>query len=218
MRRNLPLPSPSLSQDAASLAAERAVLGAMMLEGANVEIVAAKLSPSSFELPRNQAIFRAIVELRSRREPTAPLAVHAELERRGEAAGIGSSLLMSLVEEASANPASAADPVYFVGLVLEGAERRRQVGVARRLQDAIAQNAPSDELANIIAQAAPRKALSTSRALRSRELDEVLAAPAVEWLVEGLVQEVGVALLAGQSNTGKSRRIECCIICKKYSN
>lgn len=202
MRRNLPLRS--VPQEAASLVAERVVLGAMMLEGANVELVAAKLSPSSFELPRNQAIFRAIVELRSRREPTSPLAVHAELERRGDANGIGSGTLLDMVEEANANPASVADPGYYVRPVLEGAEKRRQVGVARRLQDAIAQNAPSDELANIIAQAAPRKALSTSRALRSRELDEVLAAPAVEWLVEGLVQEVGVALLAGQPNTGKS--------------
>ena len=202
MRRNLPLRS--VPQEAASLGAERVVLGAMMLESANIELVAAKLSPSSFELPRHSSAFRAIVELASRREPTTPLAVFAELERRGDANGIGSGTLLDMVDEASNNPAVVADPGYFAALVLEGAERRRQVVVARRLVDAIAQGAPSDELASIIAQAAPRKAPVAANALRSRELDEVLAAPAVEWLVEGLVQEVGVALLAAQSNTGKS--------------
>jgi|694.fasta_scaffold86896_2 replicative DNA helicase len=202
MRRNLPLRS--VPQEAASLGAERVVLGAMMLESANIELVAAKLSPSSFELPRHSSAFRAIVELASRREPTTPLAVFAELERRGDANGIGSGTLLDMVDEAGNNPAVVADPGYFAALVLEGAERRRQVVVARRLVDAIAQGAPSDELASIIAQAAPRKAPVAANALRSRELDEVLAAPAVEWLVEGLVQEVGVALLAAQSNTGKS--------------
>jgi replicative DNA helicase len=202
MRRNLPLRS--VPQEAASLGAERVVLGAMMLESANIELVAAKLSPSSFELPRHSSAFRAIVELASRREPTTPLAVFAELERRGDANGIGSGTLLDMVDEAGNNPAVVADPGYFAALVLEGAERRRQVVVARRLVDAIAQGAPSDELSSIIAQAAPRKAPVAANALRSRELDEVLAAPAVEWLVEGLVQEVGVALLAGQPNTGKS--------------
>jgi replicative DNA helicase len=199
------LPSRPTPPESASLAAERCVLGALMAhEGEHIEHIAAKLSPGSFEQPRHAAAFRAILALRSRREPTAPLAVAAELERQGDAPGLDVNALMNMVDEVRDGVAGLADPDYVIGVVLEGAERRRQVVVARRLQEAIARAAPSDEVAHIIAQAAPRKVPVAANALRIRELDDVLGAPAVEWLVGGLVPEVGTTLLAAAPNTGKS--------------
>ena len=198
------LPSRPTPPESASLAAERSVLGALMHEGAHVERIASKLSPGSFEQPRHAAAFRAILALRSRREPTAPLAVAAALERQGDVHGLDVNSLMGMVDEVRDGIAGLADPDYFVDLVLEGDERRRQVVVARRLQEAIARAAPNDEIAHIIAQAAPRKAPVAANALRTRELDDVLGAPAVEWLVGGLVPEVGTTVLAAAPNTGKS--------------
>jgi replicative DNA helicase len=79
--------------------AERAVLGAIMLDPRAVDSATELLKPEDFYRPAHQAIFAAMVDLSARSEPIDPITVRSELERAGtlEKAG-GAAYLGSLLD------------------------------------------------------------------------------------------------------------------------
>jgi replicative DNA helicase len=79
--------------------AERAVLGAIMLDPRAVDAATEVLRPEDFYRPAHQVIFSAMVELSGRSEAIDPITVRSELERGGtlEKAG-GAAYLGSLLD------------------------------------------------------------------------------------------------------------------------
>lgn len=79
--------------------AERAVLGAVLLDPRAVDAATEILTPEDFYRPAHQAIFAAMIELFARSEPIDPITVRRELERQStlEKAG-GAAYLASLLD------------------------------------------------------------------------------------------------------------------------
>ncbi len=114
-------------------AAERVVLGTLMMHPAAVPDVAGRLDRAAFYDTRNGAVFSAIVALHQAGRPTAPAAVAdrldaATLERVG-----GVSVLLDMVHEADAPGAVG----YYVSIVADQDRRRRFVAATVRLQQTV---------------------------------------------------------------------------------
>jgi replicative DNA helicase len=99
-----------------SLEAERAVLGAILLERESLPKAIELLKPSDFYKEGHRKIFDAMVGLFERTEPVDLLTVSEELRRRDEIDEVGGpALLAGLVEEA----ATAAHLLSYGGIVRE---------------------------------------------------------------------------------------------------
>ncbi|TKG61494.1 replicative DNA helicase [Prauserella endophytica] len=127
-------PADADHQPMCDLAAERAVLGAMMTSTVAVADVigvigAAAERASDFYRPVHQAIYQQILELYGLGEPHDPIAVADALDRKGDLTRIGGApYLHTLMSEAA--PASAA---YHAGIVTDRARRRRLQEAATRI-------------------------------------------------------------------------------------
>lgn len=94
--------------------AERAVLGAILIDPVVIDDVAAKLSAQDFSLAFSRAVFQAILDIHSRRIPIDTLTLVKELERQGQLAGLGGPTAISdltSVVPSSANALHYADRV-----------------------------------------------------------------------------------------------------------
>ncbi|WP_226358751.1 replicative DNA helicase [Pseudonocardia sp. ICBG601] len=113
------------------LAAEQAVLGAMLLSaeviGEVTEIVAAR----DFYRPAHASIYQAVCDLDGNGEPSDPVAVAAELDRRGELGRIGGAAHLHTLLAAVPVAANAG---FYAELVVEKATLRRLVECGLRIQ------------------------------------------------------------------------------------
>jgi replicative DNA helicase len=81
---------PKLDQEPPhNLEAEEAVLGAALAAGRLLAEVAALVEEADFYRPAHRAIWRAMLRLADRGQPTDPVTVLGELEHAGELADIG---------------------------------------------------------------------------------------------------------------------------------
>lgn len=111
--------------------AEKAVLGAMMLNSGVIDEVIATVEPGHFYHPHHETIFRTICDLygRSRTPKTDPITVAAELTNTGEIARVGgASYLHSLVD---ATPI-AAHPDYWAAIIRDRAQLRAVIQATTR--------------------------------------------------------------------------------------
>src|SRR4029453_870847 len=84
-----------------NLEAEEAVLGALLTAGRLLADGAAALEETDFSRPAHRAIWRAILRLADRGEPTDPVTMLGELDQSRELADVGGGpLLHTLVEAA----------------------------------------------------------------------------------------------------------------------
>ena len=72
-----------------NLEAEEAVLGAVLAAGRLLAEVAAVLEEADFYRPAHRAIWRAMLRLADRDQPTDPVTVLGELDDSGELADVG---------------------------------------------------------------------------------------------------------------------------------
>lgn len=112
------------------IAAEMAVLGAMLIERDAVSTAFELLDDSSFYKTDHQRIFLAMQRLFERSEPIDTLTLAAELQRSGELEAVGGRYY--LIELAARMP-SAANIEYHARLVLDKALQRQLIGVATRI-------------------------------------------------------------------------------------
>jgi replicative DNA helicase len=104
------------------VAAEQAVLGAMMLSQAVADELGERLTAEDFYRPIHASIFDAIFGLSMRGEPTDPLAVTNELRERGDLIRVGGvPYLHATVESVP----TAANGGYYADQIIEHAKRRR---------------------------------------------------------------------------------------------
>jgi replicative DNA helicase len=113
-----------------NLEAEEAVLGAILTAGRLLADVAAVLEEADFYRPAHRAIWRAILRLADRDEPTDPVTVLGELDDSGDLADVGGAPFLHTLVEAVPTVANAA---HYVLLVAEMARRRRVIDLGIRL-------------------------------------------------------------------------------------
>jgi replicative DNA helicase len=146
-RRLRPVPGPD-RQPPHNLEAEEAVLGAVLAAGRLLAEVAALLEEADFYRPAHRAIWRAILRLADRGEPTDPVTVLGELERAGELADVGGGPFLHTLIEAVPTVANAA---HYARLVAEDARRRRVIDLGIRLAHSDADPAVLAHLAGELA-------------------------------------------------------------------
>jgi hypothetical protein len=115
--------SPSAPQP---IQAERAVLGAALLEPAEVvPLLRESLSASDFYERRHQRFFEAIVALHDQGAPITPVGVVEWLEQKGKAHEIGELPITYLLELADPNRAALPSQVqYYIETIQEAARKR----------------------------------------------------------------------------------------------
>jgi replicative DNA helicase len=122
-----PALDPTPPQD---LAAERAVLGGMLLSKTAIGDVADMLVGSNFYRPAHELIFQVILNLYADGQPADAVTVAAELTRRGELHRVGGGAY--LYELMNSVPA-ASNAGYYAVSVKECAVRRRLIEVGQRI-------------------------------------------------------------------------------------
>jgi replicative DNA helicase len=114
----------------ADLAAEQAVLGAMLLSKDAIADVVESLNVEDFYRPAHATIYSAILDLYGRGEPADAVMVAGELTKTGEIARVGgASYLHTLVSMVP----TAANASYYSRIVSERATLRRMVTAGTRI-------------------------------------------------------------------------------------
>jgi hypothetical protein len=146
-RRLRPVPQPD-RQPPHSLEAEEAVLGAVLAAGRLLTDVAALLEEADFYRPAHRAIWRAILRLADRGQPTDPVTVLGELDDSGELADVGGGPFLHTLIQAVPTVANASHYAHLVG---EAARRRRVIDLGIRLAHSDADPAVLAHLAGELA-------------------------------------------------------------------
>jgi len=142
-----PVPDPD-RQPPHNLEAEEAVLGAVLTAGRLLTEVAAVLEEADFYRPAHRAIWRAILRLTDRGEPTDPVTVLGELDDSGELADVGGGPFLHTLVEAVPTVAHAG---RYAQLVADTARRRRVIDLGIRLAHSDAHPAVLAEVADKLA-------------------------------------------------------------------
>jgi replicative DNA helicase len=141
----VPTPDP---QPPHNLEAEQAVLGAILTSGRLLVEVAAQLQEADFYRPAHRTIWRAILALADRGDPTDPVTVLGELDHAGELAEVGGGPFLHTLVQAVPTVANAA---HYARLVAEAARRRRVIDLGIRLAHSEADPAVLAHLAGELA-------------------------------------------------------------------
>ncbi len=131
-----------------NLDAEEAVLGAVLTSGRLLVEVAAVLEEADFYRPAHRTIWRAILRLADRGEPTDPVTVLGELGDSGELADVGGAPFLHTLVEAVPTVANAG---HYAQLVAETARRRQVIDLGIRLAHSDADPAVLVQLAGELA-------------------------------------------------------------------
>jgi replicative DNA helicase len=142
-----PVPDPD-RQPPHNMEAEEAVLGAVLTAGRLLAEVAAVLEEADFYRPAHRAIWRAILRLADRGEPTDPVTVLGELDHTGELADVGGAPFLHTLVESVPTVANAG---RYAHLVAETARRRRVIDLGIRLAHSDADPAVLAHLAGELA-------------------------------------------------------------------
>jgi replicative DNA helicase len=142
-----PVPDPD-RQPPHNLEAEEAVLGAVLTAGRLLADVAGVLEEADFYRPAHRAIWRAILRLADRGQPTDPVTVLGELGHSGELADVGGGPFLHTLVEAVPTVANAG---RYALLVAEAARHRRVIDLGIRLAHSDADPAVLAHLAGELA-------------------------------------------------------------------
>jgi replicative DNA helicase len=113
--QNAPMP-------AHDMGAEQSVLGGMMLSSDVIGEVTEAMDVADFYRPAHSAIYQAILDLYGKGDPTDPIVVGNELDRRGELGRVGG---LPYLHTLIATVPSAVNAAYYAEIVAEKAVARR---------------------------------------------------------------------------------------------
>jgi replicative DNA helicase len=122
--------SPELLAPPHDAAAERAVLGAMLLAGSAVEEVVGIIRADDHYQPAHKTIHEAMIALHDSGQPVDAVAVMSELNRTGMLTRVGGAPYLHTLMQAVPTAANAG---YYAGLVKEAATLRRLVQAGTRI-------------------------------------------------------------------------------------
>jgi len=124
------------------------VLGAVLASGRLLAEVAGLLEEADLYRPAHRAIWRAILRLADRGEPTDPVTVLGELDHSGELADVGGAPFLHTLVEAVPTVANAG---HYARLVADAARRRRVIDLGVQLAHSDADPAVLAHLAGELA-------------------------------------------------------------------
>ncbi|MCD0442486.1 DUF3987 domain-containing protein [Glycomyces sp. A-F 0318] len=127
--------------------AERAVLGAAMMDGRTVPELAALVDAGSFDVPRHGLIWEAIAAQHAEGKPTEALAVAARLAAEGTLGKAGGGPYLHDCLDAVP---SAASGTYYAGRIAEAAKRRDLAAASARIGQ-LAKEGGNRDLAEVVA-------------------------------------------------------------------
>jgi replicative DNA helicase len=133
-----------------NLEAEEAVLGAVLSAGRLLAEVAALVEEADFYRPAHRAIWRALLRLADRGQPTDPVTVLGELDDSGELADVGGGPFLHTLVQAVPTVANAG---HYAHLVADTARRRRVIDLGIQLAHSDADPAVLAYLAGELADA-----------------------------------------------------------------
>jgi replicative DNA helicase len=133
------------------LAAERAVLGAILTDNTVVAAVAEVVHPDDFASPGHVHIFSAMLGLDATQRPVDHLTLSEELKRRGQLQTVGGPAYLMSLDQVVPVPSSA---VSYANIVKDQAVRRRLAEAGREIQELASQD--SGELDAILDEAERR--------------------------------------------------------------
>ncbi|AEC01001.1 replicative DNA helicase [Selenomonas sputigena] len=147
----------------ASIEAEQAVLGAMLLKPDAVTTAAEELSADDFYRETHRLIFEAMMELKERTEPVDLVTLTEQLKKADKLAKIGGIPALSLI--ANSVP-TAANVHYHARIVHEKAQLRSLINAATEIAGAAYESA--DEVEDIM-DSAEKRILAVSSGKRSKD-------------------------------------------------
>jgi replicative DNA helicase len=124
------------------------VLGAVLAAGRLLGEVAAVLEEADFYRPAHRAIWRALLRLADRSQPTDPVTVLGELADSGELADVGGGPFLHTLVQAVPTVANAG---HYASLVADTARRRRVIDLGIQLAHSEADPAVLAHLAGELA-------------------------------------------------------------------
>jgi hypothetical protein len=142
-----PVPGPD-RQPPHNLEAEEAVLGAILAAGRLLVEVTGQLEETDFYRPAHRAIWRTMLRLADRGEPTDPVTLLGELDDTRELADVGGGPFLHTLVEAVPTVTNAA---HYARLVADTARRRRVIDLGIRLAHSDADPAELAHLAGELA-------------------------------------------------------------------
>ncbi|HET6981221.1 MAG TPA: DnaB-like helicase N-terminal domain-containing protein, partial [Myxococcaceae bacterium] len=165
-----------IRQQTEDLAAERAVLGAVLADNTVVASVAEVVLADDFSSPAHSQIFAAMLALDGTQRPVDHLTLSEELKTRGQLAGVGGPAYLMTLDQVVPLASSA---VEYARIVKDQSVRRRLANVGREILELASQDtgeleAILDEAERRVFQLAERKRegeLRPVRELMERTLD-----------------------------------------------
>lgn len=177
---------------------EAQALGAALLSPAASRLVVDQLTPSAFYSPAHRLVFGGVADLVERGQDVDPVIVASTLGSRGELDGAGGFAALCSLQ---ANCGATSNVGTYVAMLRELDERRRlQAGMSEAL--AMVETAPLDAV-----RAAMERTLTASEQVAPEELlslEAIDRLPDAAWLVEGMLEDQGLALIYGASGAGKT--------------
>lgn len=186
--------------------AERAVLGALLLDAPAFQRAALILRPEMFFAERHGLLFGAIADLASRSVTADPITIRDELGRRGnlDRAG-GMEYIASLIDVVP----TAANVEYHAQIVAEKARRRQIAAEMHRLHQAAHNGIPLESIERDLAAAvASARAPRAGGAKQWRTLRDLLSEPEANSTPIAVIPRCAfrgrVTLFAAREKDGKS--------------
>lgn len=193
--------------DPHDVAAEQAVLGAMLLSASAAAECLATLNPGDFYRPGHGLIFTGIRALIREDAPADPLTLRARLEETGDMRAAGGPLYLHTL---TASVPSAANASYYAAIVRDKAVRRRLLEAGRRI---VQMARAEDGDAHGLTERAMREAEAARDAGQADDvttptITEFLTVPdgadAYDWVIPGLLERGDRLILTGTEGAGKS--------------
>jgi hypothetical protein len=187
-----PLPS--------NLEAERAVLGAIVLDNAALSRAVEKLDTGDFFLPQNRHIFASMVSLAQRGQPIDAISLMDDLQGRNELESAGGAAYLSQLPDGLPR---AANVEHHAGIVSEKSELRRLAYAGEAIREAALNG---DREAAIAHMAAVREGARVPSGLRAVAVEELLSREIRprEMLLDPVLPQQGLAMLYSYRGVGKT--------------
>lgn len=188
------------------LAAEQAVLGAMLLDRDHCRQLLGELTPGEYYRPLHATIHQAIAEVTGRGEVADPITVGPVLAAMGGRLP-GPTYLLDLVQAVPA----AASGEYYAQIVRRRAAARDAIQAGQRLAQAGYQSTAEDDTTALVERAIEDLRAVRDRTMRGTELEpptlaEFLAEADDEpdWVIPGVLARWDRLIVTGEEGGGKS--------------
>ncbi|ACZ29616.1 DnaB domain protein helicase domain protein [Xylanimonas cellulosilytica DSM 15894] len=193
----------------AAFAAERAVVGAALLDPESIRQSAEHVSGDDFHDLRLGAVFAVACEMHARRDAVDAITVDAECRSRG-IRGVAAADLFALIE---ATPTTA-NAGHYAKEIAEAATRRRLTATGIRMRQLGESDAPLSEVMTAARGEWEAIAHRGAGRLATRTLAQVLdGSDEYDWLIPNLLERMDRLILTGGEGAGKSTFVRQLAVC-----